>query len=205
MRALRCHNVYMRKFALWIVLMAPIAVYPAPPKAEIGLGNNNAPITMEVFSDYQCPHCKQFHDDLLPSVIRDYVDTGKVYLIHRDFPLPSFKYSREAALYAIAASHFNKYEQVSDALFARQEYWGSNGRVEEVVAGALTPEEMKKARVLVKDPQVIQQLDHEIELGKAARVNSTPSIFLTRRTRVIPVPPSVSYPILSRVITDMLK
>jgi protein-disulfide isomerase len=138
-------------------------------------------------------------------VIHDYVDTGKVYLIHHDFPLPTFKYSREAALYAIAASRFNKYEQVGDALFARQEYWGANGKVEEVVASVLTPDEMKKARVLIKDPQVNQQLDHEIELGHAAKVNSTPSIFLTKRLRVIPVPPNVSYPILHKVIDDLLK
>ena len=195
----------MKKFALWALLCLPIALYPSAPKGDIGLGNNNAPITMEVFSDYQCPHCKHFHDELLPSVIHDYVDTGKVYLIHRDFPLPSFKYSREAALYAIAAARFNKYEQVGDALFARQEYWGANGKVDEVVASVLTPEEMKKARLLVKDPQIIQYLDHEIDLGHAAKVNSTPSIFLTKRLHVIPVPPNVSYPILSKVISDLLK
>ena len=195
----------MRKFALWTTLLCPVALLPAPTKTEIGMGNNNAPIIMEVYSDYQCPHCKHFHDELLPSVIHDYVDTGKVYLIHHDFPLPTFKYSREAALYAIAASRFNKYEQVGDALFARQEYWGTNGKVEEVVASVLTPDEMKKARVLIKDPQINQQLDHEIELGHAAKVSSTPSIFLTKRLRVIPVPPNVSYPILHKVIDDLLK
>jgi protein-disulfide isomerase len=187
------------------MLLLPAVLHPAPPKTEIALGRNNAPIIMEVYSDYQCPHCKHFHDELLPSVIRDYVDTGKVYLIHRDFPLPSFKYSREAALYAIAAARFNKYEQVADALFATQEKWGASGKVDEVVAGVLTPDEMKKARVLIKDPQVIQQLDHEIDLGHAAKVSSTPSIFLTRRLRVIPVPPNVSYPILAKVIDDLLK
>ena len=187
------------------MLLLPVVLYPAPPKSEISLGKNNAPIIMEVYSDYQCPHCKHFHEELLPSVIHDYVDTGKIYLIYRDFPLPSFKYSREAALYAIAASRFNKYEQVADALFATQEKWGASGKVDEVVAGVLTPDEMKKARVLIKDPQVNQQLDHEIDLGHAAKVNSTPSIFLTRRLRVIPVPPNVSYPILSKVIDDLLK
>lgn len=195
----------MKKLALGALLLVPLALQPASLKSEIGLGNNTAPITMEVYSDFQCPHCKQFHDEILPSVIRDYVNTGKLYLIHRDFPLPSFKYSKEAALYAIAASRFNKYEQVSDALFQRQAYWAQNGKVEEVVASVLTPDEMKKARVLIKDPQVNQELAHQVDLGHTSKVDSTPTIFLTHRLRVIKVPPNVTYPILKRVLDDFLK
>ena len=190
---------------LGAVLPALLALLPAASKSEIGLGKNTAPITMEIYSDYQCPHCKQFHDQILPPLIRDYVQTGKVYLIHRDFPLPTFQYSREAALYAIAASRFNKYEQVGDALFERQPYWSANGKVEEVVAGVLTPDEMKKARALIKDPQLNQELAQQIEMGKAAKVDSTPTVFLTHRLKVVKVPPNVSYPILKRVLDDYLK
>jgi protein-disulfide isomerase len=195
----------MRKFSLGTLLAVPLALAVfAAQKSEIALGSNNAPIIMEVYSDFQCPHCKHFHDDVQPQIVQNYVNSGKVYLIHHDFPLPTFKYSKEAALYAIAASRFKKYEVVSDTLFARQDYWGQNGKVDEVVATALTPDEMKKARALIKDPQVVQQLDHELELGKAAKISSTPSIFLTRHLRVIPVPANTSYPILSKVLDDLL-
>jgi len=199
----------MKKFSLGTLLALPLALAPlalvvAAQRTEIAMGNNTAPITMDVYSDFQCPHCKHFHDEIQPQVVRDYVNSGKVYLIHHEFPLPSFKYSREAALYAIAASRFKKYEVVADTLFARQDYWGQNGKVDEVVATALTPDEMKKARVLIKDPQILQQLDHEIELGKTAKISSTPSIFLTRHLRVIPVPANTSYPILSKVLNDLL-
>jgi len=196
----------MKRLALGAVLLLPLALLPAASsRTEIGLGNNRAPIIMEIYSDYQCPHCKQFHDEILPSLIRDYVNTGKVYVIHRDFPLPTFKYSREAALYAIAASRFNKYEQVGDALFQRQAYLGANGKVDEVVASVLTPEEMKKARALIKDPEVNQELAHQVDLGHAAKVESTPTVFLTHRLKVVKVPPNVSYPILKRVLDDYLK
>jgi protein-disulfide isomerase len=195
----------MKQFFLGMLLALPPALALLSAEGtEIALGTNNAPIMMEVYSDYQCPHCKHFHDEIQPQVVRNYVNTGKVYLIHHDFPLPAFKYSREAALYAIAAARFKKYEAVADALFARQDYWGQNGKVDEVVATVLTPDEMKKARVLIKDPQVVQQLDHEIELGKVAKVNSTPTIFITRHLRVIPVPANTSYPILSKVLDDLL-
>jgi len=185
-------------------MLVPLALYPAPSNTEIALGSNTAPITMEVYSDFECPHCKLFHDNILPSVIQDYVSSGKVYLIHRDFPLAMHKYAREASLYAMAAARFNKYEQLSDALFQRQAYWSGNGKVEEVVAGVLTPDEMKKARALIKDPQLNQQLDNEIAAGFRAKVNSTPTVILTHRLRSYPVPNDVSYPLLRRFLDDLL-
>jgi protein-disulfide isomerase len=187
-----------------MLLILPLALVFAASKPEIGLGNNNAPLMMEIYSDFQCPHCKHFHDEIQPQVVQNYVNKGKLYLIHHDFPLPSFKYSREAALYAIAAARFKKYEVVADTLFSRQDYWGQNGKVEEVVATALTPDEMKKARMLIRDPEVVQHLDHEIELGKVAKVTSTPTIYLTHHLRVIQVPANTSYPILSKVLDDLL-
>ena len=51
---------------------------------------------MEVFSDYQCPACRGFFENTLRYMINDYVASGKVYLVHRDFPLPMHPYSIDA-------------------------------------------------------------------------------------------------------------
>src|SRR3989344_3059046 len=51
------------------------------------LGDENAPITMIEFVDYECPFCKRFADETLPQIIKNYIDTGKVKLGMRDFPL----------------------------------------------------------------------------------------------------------------------
>src|SRR5579863_10173378 len=64
--------------------------------AERATGRKNAPIVIEVFTDFQCPHCREFYLQTLTKVMEDYCDKGKVYLIHRTFPL-HFRYSREAA------------------------------------------------------------------------------------------------------------
>ena len=195
----------MRKFALGIVLLAPFAIYSSPTNGDFALGNNTAPITMEVYSDFECPHCKVFHDTILPQVIQDYVNSGKVYLIHRDFPLAMHKYARDAALYAMAAGRlFNKYEQVSDVLFQNQAAWTASGKVDEYVAKVLTPKEMEKVRVMIRDPQINHQLDDEIAAGYRAKVSSTPTMILTHRLRVYPVPSDVSYPLLKRFLDDML-
>ncbi len=51
------------------------------------MGNKNAPLTIIEFSDYECPFCKRSFSDVLPNLKKDYIDTGKVKLVYRDFPL----------------------------------------------------------------------------------------------------------------------
>lgn len=52
------------------------------------MGDENAPITMIEFSDYECPFCKSFYDQTLTQIKQNYIDTGKVKFVYRDYPLP---------------------------------------------------------------------------------------------------------------------
>ena len=72
--------------------------------AAKSIGSRQAPITLEVFSDYQCPDCKRLHSATTQQVIDNYVSSGKVYLVHRDFPLSMHPYSRQAARWLNAAA-----------------------------------------------------------------------------------------------------
>ena len=66
---------------------------PSIVKASIDddpvLGNKNAQITIIEFSDYQCPFCRKFWTETLPSIQKEYIDAGKVKFVYRDFPLTS--------------------------------------------------------------------------------------------------------------------
>jgi len=53
------------------------------------LGDKNAPVTIIEFSDYQCPFCRKFWTETMPLIRSEYIDTGKVKFIYRDFPLTS--------------------------------------------------------------------------------------------------------------------
>src|SRR4051794_28758435 len=75
------------------------------------IGNPTAPVRIDVYSDFQCPACKGFHENVLPVLVRDYVAAGKVYIVSREFPLTQHQYSREAAGYAVAAAQVGKYQQ----------------------------------------------------------------------------------------------
>jgi len=86
-------------------------------------GSKSAPVIMEEFSDYQCPSCKALYTGTNRQLMDNYVTTGKVYLIHRDFPLTMHAYSRIAARYARAAAQLGKVEAVEQALYQNQEKW----------------------------------------------------------------------------------
>ncbi len=53
------------------------------------LGDEDAPVTIIEFSDYQCPLCERFWSETLPLIREQYIDTGKVRFVYRDFPLSS--------------------------------------------------------------------------------------------------------------------
>ena len=61
------------------------------------MGSNDAPLTIVEFSDFECPYCRLFHEEVLPSLKREYIDTGLVRFIHKDLPLPFHDQARPAA------------------------------------------------------------------------------------------------------------
>ena len=116
----------------------------ASPQAEeeplsfatgVTVGDPNAPVTMHIFSDFQCHFCLQFHDDTLPQIIDDFVKDGQLKLVYHDFPRlgtdPNIadpndlevemrdgnNESAAAAHAAMCAGEQDKYLEMSDKLF----------------------------------------------------------------------------------------
>src|SRR3982750_934327 len=115
-------------------LALPVFSEVSKSTATKTLGSAVAPIRIEVFSDFQCPACKNLHETTLKQLVDEYVNgKKKVFLIHREFPLPMHAYARTAACYACAAERIGKYEQVGDALFRNQETWAKDGNIDKVL------------------------------------------------------------------------
>jgi protein-disulfide isomerase len=161
-------------------------------------GNKNAPVVIEIFSDFQCPACKQLFTTTTQRVNDNYVNTGKVYMVHRDFPLPMHAYSRVAASYARAAAHIVKGEPGEQALFQNQDKWEATGDVKGVVALVLNPADMKKVQALVDGKTLEPLIDRDKQLGIAVPVNQTP-------TSIIHAKNGQSYPVIGFVSYDVLK
>jgi protein-disulfide isomerase len=171
------------------------------------LGSPIAPIRIDVYSDFACPACKNFHETTLPMIVQDYVIPGKVYIVNREFPLniPEHKYSREAAAYAIAAGRLGIYQPVADALFRNQPSWSASGKVWDTVASVLSAEQQKKVQALSKAPDVVAEVQHDVDAGTKERVSSTPTIFVTHGTQHFPIAYPINYTFLRSLLNGYLK
>lgn len=179
----------------------------AEPLSSKALGARQAPVMIEVYSDFQCPACRFLYQGTLRPLIDNYVASGKVYLIHRDFPLENtHKHARLAARYANAAAKIGKFEKVSEALYAKQDLWSVDGNVDAIVAGALAPAEMKRVRKLVQSGGLDEAIDQDVRLGGRIPVRQTPTVIVTHRGRAYPLPPGgVTYSLLRQLIDDLLR
>jgi protein-disulfide isomerase len=184
---------------------APAAAPAAPAEPVKTAGSRTAPITMEVWSDFQCPACRQLYIESIRPLMNDYVRTGKVFFVHRDMPLAMHAHARDAARWANAAAQIDKFEKVAEALYFHQDTWAVDGsRLEAVVASVLSPAEMNRVRQNWKTALVDEAINKDISRGQQFRVNSTPTVVLTHRGRSMPLPGGVNYPLLRRVLDQML-
>ncbi len=99
----------------------------APIIAEVGLdddpmiGNSNAPVIMVEFSEFQCPFCSRFNNVTFPLIKKDYINTGKVKYVVRDYPLPFHEQAQKAGEAASCAREQNKYWEMREKLFNNQQ------------------------------------------------------------------------------------
>jgi len=183
--------------------MAGLALAQNPAKPAKNLGTPLSRITIELFSDFQCPGCKQLHETVLRPLIHDYVQTGRAYLIQRDFPLPMHAYAKTAACYACAAERVGKYEQVCDVLFSKQNEWENSGKVEEAACSVLTPAEAAKVKALAKDPSVAAEVEGDKTVGLSKGINGTPTMLISYNGKTYPVNGPVSYAMLQRFLDSL--
>jgi protein-disulfide isomerase len=196
---------------------------PAVPADVVkALGDKDAPVTMEVFSDYQCPSCRVLYEQTLRPMIGDYVAAGKVYLVHHDSPLVMHKYSGIAARWVNAAAVVRKYPEVEAALYDNQDAWQANGEMEKFVQGAVGPADFKRMQQLMvgctalSGPQmggapaapgcaVDPLIEKDIALAKQVPVTATPTyIFIYKGKSYPPASGLVSWPLLKQFIDQLL-
>ncbi|HWX37964.1 MAG TPA: thioredoxin domain-containing protein [Candidatus Sulfotelmatobacter sp.] len=180
----------------------------APPNFQKTMGNPSAPITMEVFGDFQCPACRAFFEATTKQVIDDYVIPGKVYLVHRDFPLEMHPYARQAARLANAAANFGQFEAIERALYDHQEEWSTKGNIDEVIAASFPSAEFKK--FVAFESQHMNEINASIErdraMGTQRNVNQTPTVYITSHGKTEALPGGgVDYKLLKSYFDYLLR
>jgi protein-disulfide isomerase len=162
---------------------AALAAAEDDPRA---LGDANAPLTVVVYSDFECPYCALFASDIVPALYERYVKPGTIQLAYRDFPISSGHPSAElAAAAGRCAAAQGRFWPMHDLLFATHgDRWGGRPQHDAVVmqtfAGELGLDTAAFAGCL-DDPQTIQAIHQEYDQGLELRVNATPSFVINGR------------------------
>jgi protein-disulfide isomerase len=168
-------------------------------------GSPSAPIVLEVYSDYECPSCAVFYRDTMPLLVTGYVQTGKIRLLHRDFPLPQHSYAKLAARYANAAGQAGQYDLVVTRLFETQAVWGVSGDIEAELAPVLPETALRQVRELVKDGQ---RLDDTVvadqAMGANDHIHATPTLVVVWKGSRQAISPIPSFTLLKSYLDHLL-
>jgi protein-disulfide isomerase len=140
------------------------------------VGNGDAKVTLIEFSDYQCPFCGRHFSQTLPRLMTEYVKTGKVKYVLRDFPLESIHpQAFKAAEAARCAGDQGKYWEMHDQLFGNQQALGPQDlpRHAEAVGVDVT----RFQQCLEKETHAAK-IRQDLNDGEKAGVRGTPMFFL---------------------------
>lgn len=146
------------------------------------LGDKNAPITLIEFSDFQCPFCRSFVKQTLPQIKEEYINTGKVKFVYRDFPLSFHPESVPSAESSECAGDQGKFWEMHDVIFDEQEKQGQ-GTIQ------FTNDDIKKWAAKIgldtakfnqcfDSGKYKQEVQKDIADGSAAGVSGTPAFFI---------------------------
>ena len=163
----------------------PVAVAAAPDKTALlavlptdhVLGDPKAPITLLEYASFTCPHCAHFHTQILPELKKKWIDTGKVKLIYRDFPLDQV--AAKAAQIAECAGN-DRYFGVIDLIFRGQPQWAT---AQDPIADLAKPLRIaglgeNEIKACLANDAMMNAVLNDYRSGETLGVNATPTLFI---------------------------
>lgn len=170
---------------------------PPPQSADISkvkvsgepfIGKQDAPLTMAYWYDYQCPFCQRHEEQTMPQILKDYVDTGKVKIVFKDFQFlgPDSqtlgKYSR--AVWEVAPDKFYQWHKaVYDNQGTENTGWATEAKITSITTGVLGASDTGKIAALVKSKgdEYQKEMDADKAEGTAMGVNGTPGFIIGKQ------------------------
>lgn len=166
---------------------APSSVPPRQPSAgapnPYERGGKNAPVSLEEFSDFQCPACGGLEPGLR-RVVKDYGD--RVRLIFRNFPLPMHRYAFQAARAAEAAGLQGKFWEMHDMLYDNQDEWSKSmePRVQFDSYATRLGLDVQRFKADMERQDLADRIKADMLRGNSLNVRGTPTVYLNGRELV---------------------
>ena len=158
------------------------------PSPERILGRDDAPVTVIEYASMTCGHCANFHLNVWPAFKAEFVDTGKVRFILREFP---FDPRATAAFMLARCVGDNKWYPTVDLLFRNQPRWARAKDGKEGFLSVLSMAGIKEAdlEACLSDQALLEKVNAVAARGQELGVDSTPTFFINgeKYTGVMPI------------------
>ncbi|MCA9487737.1 MAG: DsbA family protein [Nanoarchaeota archaeon] len=139
-------------------------------------GDVNAPVTIVEFSDYECPFCERFYSETYGQIKSEYIDTGKVNFVYRDFPLSSIHpQAQKAAEAAECAGEQGMYFEMYDKLFTSGVQGGVTSFKQYAMELGLNTEDFNTC---LDSGEMANEVKKDMTDGQALGVKGTPAFFI---------------------------
>ncbi|MHC4045012.1 Protein-disulfide isomerase [Bradyrhizobium shewense] len=162
--------------------MAQSAADVAKPVSlpDMALGPNDAAVTITEYASMTCPHCAAFNEQVFPKIKKEYIDTGKVKYIFREFPLDIKAAAGSMLSRCIANGDGPKYFAVTDMLFRQQNDWVVKNTTETLTRiGKQAGLTQQQVEACLKDQALLDKIAADQKYASdVLKVDSTPTFFI---------------------------
>ena len=155
-------------------------VLKAGPLPEFSIGRSDAPVTIVKYMSLTCPYCRQFQAETFPILEREYIKTGRVRLIIREFPIGK---TSGAATIALRCATSDKYLQLYGKFLAQQSAWVSQEIRPDAIFAVAQQVGMTRAQfdACLKNQDMIEGLKWVKERGRQLGIIGTPNFYIENR------------------------
>ena len=148
------------------------------------LGLDAAPIKIKIFSSLTCPHCADFHINVVPKIKKKYIETGKVQLIFIDFPLDQMAFNASKLLHCL-----DKKKQLIflDTVYETQNKWTNGSTINDInenlkkIVGNLGINSTQFDQCLIDENISDKILNYRIDASRKYSIDSTPTIIINEK------------------------
>jgi protein-disulfide isomerase len=187
---------------LLLCVVAPAVAAQADPLAVRTKGSASAPVTVYEMSDFQCPYCKDHTEHTLPTLEKEYINTGKVRWIFINFPLSSIHPNAVAAAeFAMCAAREGKFWPAHDLLYRSQKVWAPLKNPAAFLLSLTDSLKLPKAKVstCLEKAETRGEVEKDAEGAVKAGAQSTPTFYIEGGLMSGSYPPDIWRPILDSV------
>jgi protein-disulfide isomerase len=170
---------------------------------DMALGPKDASVTITEYASMTCPHCAAFNATVFPQIKSEYIDTGKVRYVFREFPLDIKAAAGSMLARCIAKEDAGKYFAVVDMLFKQQNDWVIKDTTETLIRiGKQAGLSQQQVEDCLKDQALLDKIAADQKFAAdVLKVNSTPTFFVNGEI----VKGAVVFEDFDKVIKPLLK